>query len=401
MDNLIVGVLIFGLLIITSGLIMIIFQIRKSMYSEKVIGTITELKEGSKYPRISYEYQGKKFTFRPNYYSSGMRVGKTFTVIFPPDQPDKPSLPAGGYTGSIVIIVLGLFFFLPAYFSHQTDEKFANKEKLIAPGAADKINVPILRIESGDVTINGTSTYHVIIAQQNDPEKETTRWFVSDKIWSNKLPRLPDYDRINVYISKDDPEEYYVDLSFLSEDYFDSGTYGSSVTQIEDPNGYGRYVLTLISIGLFWATRYVYRTQDRNSKQKEIKGFILLSSMTFIFSFCTIFYWISFADEQQEDELLKSSGKVVDAKLDSLSITSVDVSTDDAVVNYKIYCSWKNPKTGRKVRFQSKSFAGPSATHYERDKIKVYIDPTKPERYLVDLSLLTNQRRGIWLKYPI
>lgn len=55
---------------------------------------------------------------------------------------------------------------------------------------------------------------------------------------------------------------------------------------------------------------------------------------------------------------------------------------------YRIYSQWKNPRTNRLHIFESANIWYNPESHIKGDQITVFIDPSNPKKYVMDLSFL-------------
>jgi hypothetical protein len=394
-----IGIILFGL-----GFWLLLRFVSTYRKSDKAKGLITSVSKGN-VGTIDFEYHGKPHTIKTSYSASWLKTGQKLTVLIPPGQPEAGTTFAQYYILFSILFLFGFFLILPsAYFIQENLAYKAAEEFFLNPQNGKKISLPILTTFHGTTTNTSGSTinYYVIIAKQTDAEKERTRWFVSQKLWSDPEPYLPNKDSINVFVSKTS-DVYAVDLSFLDSSFTETNFMVSESSDDEDHGPMAVfYSLLPCFIGvavLYLAYRmFTGRIKGKNADTKG--GSIGIGCIGVAFIYVGIGATIGlFQDEAEESELL-SSGVEISADLDELELSSIDIATDDATVNYKLHCSWKNPRNGKVIHFTSHPFPGTSASHYGKNKIRVLIDSNNPEKEsYVDLEPLTNERKGIWLKY--
>jgi hypothetical protein len=107
---------------------------------------------------------------------------------------------------------LGIPFFLVGFVLFYVGiSKHRNKTRLKENGV--KITTQFHKLEQSSlIEVNGRNPYQ-ILTQWKNPKNSKLHVFKSDNIWQDPSEFLP--QEINVFIEKDNPEKYYVDLSFL------------------------------------------------------------------------------------------------------------------------------------------------------------------------------------------
>jgi hypothetical protein len=149
----------------------------------------------------------------PPDYSRGERVG----VLYLPSEPKQAKINDffSLWGGLLVVGGLGLIFFLIGMalviipiIKGRKDEQLRNN--------GYPIKTKFQRVELNEsYAVNGRHPFQVI-TQWQDPSTTRIHVYKSNNLWFDPTGYI-DQDHITVFIEKDDPETYYMDISFLPE----------------------------------------------------------------------------------------------------------------------------------------------------------------------------------------
>ena len=164
---------------------------------------------------VKYTVKGNEYEGKLNYYSSGMREGKSVKVFYNPDDPED-FRGGGSSIASYILAGMGLIFFMIGFISLAVQFKSkARKKRLMSTGS--KIMATMTGVAPGNVTVNGRPCMHVI-CEYKDERDGTLYIFKSDGIWAN-VPHITEgQSYVPVYVDYNDYTKYYVD----TEEYLES-----------------------------------------------------------------------------------------------------------------------------------------------------------------------------------
>jgi hypothetical protein len=90
---------------------------------------------------------------------------------------------------------------------------FKGRRKELLKERGVKIKTQFVNVEvNRSLEVNGRNPYQITVQWKN-PRTAAVHNFRSDNIWTDPTGRIP--DEVTVYIERDNPKKYYVDLSFL------------------------------------------------------------------------------------------------------------------------------------------------------------------------------------------
>ena len=146
------------------------------------------------------------------------RIGESVDVIYIPAEPHKAKINSFMSLWFVEIIVAGIgsIFFLIGAIPLFIIRLGKNTRKRLRD-TGDRILAMLDRVElNTSFKVNGRNPYR-IICQWKDPMAPSKVYiFYSENIWFNPQPHI-NQKEIAVYIDRNNPRKYYVDISFLPE----------------------------------------------------------------------------------------------------------------------------------------------------------------------------------------
>lgn len=145
----------------------------------------------------------------------GYEKGEKVEVLYFPAKPQEARInsffPLWG--GSVILGVMGaIFFLIGAGVTLVPMLKKRKAEYLKEQGRAIETDFQSVRV-NGAVAVNGRNPYRVL-TQWKDPSSSQVLIFESNDIWYDPTSHI-NSQRIRVFLDKNNPKKYYVDLSFL------------------------------------------------------------------------------------------------------------------------------------------------------------------------------------------
>ncbi|MCR5299494.1 MAG: hypothetical protein K6D92_01195 [Erysipelotrichaceae bacterium] len=116
-------------------------------------------------------------------------------------------------------VLTGLIFFLIGAIAlrHMSNAK-KERERLYAEGIA--VTLPVLRtgIDSS-LSVNGENPFQLVCEDRN-PRDNTVKRYTSEKLWFDPFLLMAELgiNELNVYIDRNDPDKYVVDVRKLIEE---------------------------------------------------------------------------------------------------------------------------------------------------------------------------------------
>jgi hypothetical protein len=158
---------------------------------------------------IEHSYKGLQSKNKKYY------IGDKFKVFYQADNPENARFHDGKKGGRTIIIVGILMLLLDIYLI-----KTNNSRKQVSD--AYKANGRKVKAEITGVETDLTSTIldkhpFVIKCKWVDPMSGREYNHVIDQIWKDPSPYLAGRKTIDVYIDRDNPEKYFLDIEFLAE----------------------------------------------------------------------------------------------------------------------------------------------------------------------------------------
>jgi hypothetical protein len=159
--------------------------------------------------------KGVEHRYTANFSSNppAYEVGETLTIYYDPWDPDNASIAGwGSYLGAVIVGGLGLLFGLISlgYHAVRKIRRVSNK-RLKESGQlvlADFISVDVNKY----VSVNNRHPFFVR-CEWKDPLTGENRAFKSGFLWSDPTPGIEAGRKISVYIDRDNPKKYYVDIT--------------------------------------------------------------------------------------------------------------------------------------------------------------------------------------------
>ena len=145
----------------------------------------------------------------------GYAKGEKVEVLYFPAKPQEARINSffSLWGGSVIPGVMGaIFFLIGAGVTLVPMLKKRQGEYLKEQGRAIETDFKSVRV-NGAVFVNGRNPFRVL-TQWKDPASSQVRVFESNDIWYDPTNHI-NSQRIRVFIDKNNPKKYYVDLSFL------------------------------------------------------------------------------------------------------------------------------------------------------------------------------------------
>jgi hypothetical protein len=164
-----------------------------------------------------YSDDGNERIYAGNHGGKGRRFhdGEEIMVYYQIDNPDKARISNGAKGGKKVIFwafILLLFNLLSIYFGKK---KETSEKKFKTTGR--KVEAEILKIEKDfSLTVLKENPW-CIDCKWTDPMTGREYTHTIRYVWQDPKTLLAGRNRIDVYIDRDDPEKYYMDIAFLGD----------------------------------------------------------------------------------------------------------------------------------------------------------------------------------------
>ncbi|AUG07145.1 DUF3592 domain-containing protein [Pseudomonas sp. S09G 359] len=187
-------------------------------------GTVTGLEQSrssdsvSYYPIVSFiGINGQPVKFRSSVGSSrsSYAVGEKVEVLYSSSDPAGAKLKSffalWGATlvmaimGAVFLSIGGLIFLIGVL-------KGRKRAYLQRNGVAIEAKIQSVEVKT-NISMNGQSPF-VVVCQWLNPMTRQLHTFESENIWFDPTPYI-EQDTVTVLVEKDNPEKYYVDISFL------------------------------------------------------------------------------------------------------------------------------------------------------------------------------------------
>lgn len=168
---------------------------------------------------VSFVVDGKEYTGLLNSYNSSMRVGGKTTVYYDPKSPSNFRSGSGTTVGLIfiiigaIILIAGISVIIVNIIKNSKNKK--KKKNLIENGK--RVSAHIDQINCNyNYSVNGKHPYK-IECSYSDPYTNKVYLFYSDNIWFNveAIMNASGISTVSVYIDKNDPTNYYIDVDEL------------------------------------------------------------------------------------------------------------------------------------------------------------------------------------------
>jgi len=145
----------------------------------------------------------------------GYEKGEKVEVLYFPAKPQEARINSffSLWGGSVILGAMGtIFFLIGAGVTLVPMLKKRQGEYLKEQGRAIETDFQSVRVNTA-VFVNGRNPFRVL-TQWKDPSSSQVRVFESNNIWYDPTNRIKN-QRIRVFLDKNNPKKYYVDLSFL------------------------------------------------------------------------------------------------------------------------------------------------------------------------------------------
>lgn len=168
---------------------------------------------------VSFVVDGKEYTGYLNSYNASMRVGGKTTIYYDPKNPSNFKDNSGTIIGLIFIIIgailliVGISVIVINIVKSSKNKR--RKRYLIENGR--KVSAHIDQINCNySYSVNGVHPYKIECSYK-DPYTNKIYLFYSGNIWFNigAIMNASGLDTISVYMDKNDPANYYIDVDEL------------------------------------------------------------------------------------------------------------------------------------------------------------------------------------------
>lgn len=212
-----------GLLLLAISLVLWYNTAKYNNTAVKTTGTVVDLLAKSDRtfsPVVTYDdANGVKHRYISSFSSkpAGYKIGETVAIYYDPKNPDNAEI-AGWqqYFGSLItgglgfiFSALGLGYFVVRKISHSRHEQLKLSGFLMH---ADIVSVDINR----SVSVNNRHPFF-IRCEGKDSLTGNISNFKSGFIWSDPTPLIGQDKKIDVYVDRNNPRKYYVDISAFEE----------------------------------------------------------------------------------------------------------------------------------------------------------------------------------------
>jgi hypothetical protein len=141
-------------------------------------------------------------------------VGDKFKVFYLKDNPDKSRIHDGKKGGKTTIIIGIIMLLFDLYLINQN--KSRNKSAIKFRTSGRKVQAEITSIEPDMNTTVLEKHPYIINCRWVDPMTGKEYTDTIKQIWKDPAPLLAGRSHIDVYIDRDDPDKYFLDVEFLS-----------------------------------------------------------------------------------------------------------------------------------------------------------------------------------------
>lgn len=214
-----IAALIIGAFVLAVDIIISVFAVKACRTSVKIEATIDRIEylydepDGTgKDVYVSYVYDGIEYKdIRLNYYSSSMKEGKKINVRIDPKNPSHLSAYSVMWILCIVLSVLGLVFFLIGLISTIVRVSKEKKNKQLRTDGR-RIIAKIVHVDKNThVRVNNKYPFFVECSFTDEFTGQVS-FFKSHNVWDGRAAKLEEGSDIYVYVDRNDPETYVVDV---------------------------------------------------------------------------------------------------------------------------------------------------------------------------------------------
>jgi hypothetical protein len=179
------------------------------------IGTVTRSDASFYYVQYTSD-DGVERTFRGSHGKTKKGYpGQKKKIFYQADNPDKARISDGVKGGKKVIIFAVLLLILDIYLIYTNKKKSRSAGSFKANGR--KVEAEIIKIDT-DMTITFREKHpYYIDCRWSDPITGREYTHTIRNIWTDPTPLLAGRTHIDVYIDRQDPEKYFMDIEFLGD----------------------------------------------------------------------------------------------------------------------------------------------------------------------------------------
>jgi hypothetical protein len=141
--------------------------------------------------------------------------GEKKKIFYQADNPDKARITDGVKGGKKVIIFAVLLLIMDIYLIYTNRKKNRRSTDFKANGR--KVEAEIMKIDVDLETTFMEKHPYFIDCRWVDPMTGRDYYRTIRNIWTDPKPLLAGRTRIDVYIDRQDPEKYYMDIEFLGD----------------------------------------------------------------------------------------------------------------------------------------------------------------------------------------
>jgi len=161
---------------------------------------------------VKFSANGKEYEGTLDYWSPGMREGRSIKVLYHPNNPQNFRSASGSIFISLVMFILGLPFLLTGILTLLRQRKMSKRKQLLL-SYGRKLSAQVDDVIVGNTSANDRRC-HNIICSYKDELANYTYTYKSENVWA-RIPPF-DYDdnlpKIDVYVDSNDFSKYYVDV---------------------------------------------------------------------------------------------------------------------------------------------------------------------------------------------
>lgn len=158
---------------------------------------------------IEYTINEKKISNTLGYYSSPMRHGDSITVYYNPQNPLEIKSKSGGVMFFILFLAMGIVFVAISlgFYSYMRCSK---RKMQWLKQHGECLQAEIIDIDTnGSISVNGS--HPLIVTCRLRMPDGSEQIFKNTQVWRRKY-ELPESGTVPVYVDKNNPKRYYVDV---------------------------------------------------------------------------------------------------------------------------------------------------------------------------------------------
>lgn len=206
-----------AVLLMVIALICAMFSVKFQKESEKINGIITELH--GKGIEVSYTYNGRQYETYLSEYSSSMRAGDNIELYVSQENPENVRTEMLLFLPTFILSVVGTpFLIIGTVFGCIVWRKNKKKKDLLQNGRVVEAVVTGGRMNY-NMRVNGRHPWKME-CKYEDTYTGATYLYSSYNIW--KDPFLYIGQIVKVYVDRENPRKYYVDVDSLFSEQHDN-----------------------------------------------------------------------------------------------------------------------------------------------------------------------------------